>query len=89
LPVIANLCQGSRFGPGVLARDSRRGWTAYYEEIAGVLHGLLERLDDPLPGKGVTMIAEFIEPYRPAQGDDAHKPSAVVGIAAKADVVVR
>lgn len=33
----------------------------YYEEIAGVLHGLLARLDDRLPGKDVTLIAEFID----------------------------
>jgi hypothetical protein len=33
---------------------------AYYEEIAGQLHGLLIRLDDRLPGKDVTLIAEFI-----------------------------
>jgi hypothetical protein len=31
---------------------------AYYEEIAGLLHGLLIRLDDRLPGKDVTLIAE-------------------------------
>jgi hypothetical protein len=36
---------------------------AYYEEIAGVLHGLLIRLDDRLPGKDVTLIAEFIDAY--------------------------
>lgn len=34
---------------------------AYYEEIAGVLHGLLIRLDDRLPGKDVSLIAEFID----------------------------
>lgn len=34
---------------------------AYYEEIAGTLHGLLVRLDDRLPGKDVTLIAEFID----------------------------
>lgn len=34
---------------------------AYYEEIAGLLHGLLIRLDDRLPGKDVTLIAEFID----------------------------
>ena len=34
---------------------------AYYEEIAGRLHGLLIRLDDRLPGKDVTLIAEFID----------------------------
>jgi hypothetical protein len=33
----------------------------YYEEIAGRLHGLLTRLDDRLPGKDVTLIAEFID----------------------------
>ena len=34
---------------------------AYYEEIAGLLHGLLIRLDDRLPSKDVTLIAEFID----------------------------
>jgi len=34
---------------------------SYYEEIAGHLHGLLIRLDDRLPGKDVTLIAEFID----------------------------
>jgi hypothetical protein len=34
---------------------------AYYEEIAGQLHGLLIRLDDRLPGKDGTLIAEFID----------------------------
>lgn len=34
---------------------------AYVEEIAGRLHGLLIRLDDRLPGKDVTLIAEFID----------------------------
>jgi hypothetical protein len=34
---------------------------AYYEEVAGILHGLLIRLDDRLPGKDVTLIAEFID----------------------------
>jgi hypothetical protein len=34
---------------------------AYYEEIAGLLHGLLIRLDDRLPGRDVTLIAEFID----------------------------
>ncbi len=34
---------------------------AYYEEIAGHLHGLLARLDDRLAGKDVTLIAEFID----------------------------
>jgi hypothetical protein len=33
---------------------------AQYGEIAGLLHGLLIRLDDRLPGKDVTLIAEFI-----------------------------
>lgn len=33
----------------------------YYEEIAGKLHALLIRLDDRLPGKDVTLIAEFID----------------------------
>jgi hypothetical protein len=32
-------------------------------EVAGVLHGLLVRLDDRLPGKDITLIAEFIEAY--------------------------
>lgn len=34
---------------------------AYYEGIAGRLHGLLIRLDDRLPGKDITLIAEFID----------------------------
>lgn len=34
---------------------------AYYEEIAGKLHGLLIRLDDRLSGKDVTEIAEMID----------------------------
>jgi hypothetical protein len=34
---------------------------AYYEEVAGLMHGLLIRLDDRLPGKDVTLIAEFID----------------------------
>jgi hypothetical protein len=34
---------------------------AYYEEIAGVLRGLLIRLDDRLPAKDVTLIAGFID----------------------------
>ena len=34
---------------------------AYYEEIAGVLRGLLIRLDDRLPGRDVTSIADFID----------------------------
>lgn len=34
---------------------------AYHEEIAGCLHGLLIRLEDRLPGKDVTLIAEFVE----------------------------
>ena len=33
----------------------------YHEEIAGELRGLLIRLDDRLPGKDVTLIAEFID----------------------------
>lgn len=33
---------------------------AYYEEIAGVVRGLLIRLDDRLPGKDVS-IADFID----------------------------
>lgn len=34
---------------------------AYYEEIAGFLHGLLVRLDDRLHDKDITLIAEFID----------------------------
>lgn len=34
---------------------------AHYQEIAGLLHGLLVRLNDRLPGKDVTLIAEFID----------------------------
>jgi hypothetical protein len=34
---------------------------AYYEDIAGHLRGLLIRLNDRLPGKYVTLIAEFID----------------------------
>ena len=34
---------------------------ASHEEIAGILHGLLVRVDDRLPGKDVTLIAEFID----------------------------
>jgi hypothetical protein len=34
---------------------------ADHEEIAGLLHGLLIRLDDRLPGKDMTLIAEFID----------------------------
>src|SRR4051794_29693895 len=34
---------------------------ASYEEIAGLLHGLLIRLDDRLPGTDITLIAEFID----------------------------
>ena len=34
---------------------------AYHEEIAGLLCGLLIRLDDRLSGKDVALIAEFIE----------------------------
>jgi len=34
---------------------------ADYEEIAGLVHRLLVRLDDRLPGKDVTLIAEFID----------------------------
>lgn len=39
----------------------RRMDRGYYEEIAAQLHGLLIRLDDRLPGKDVTLIAEFID----------------------------
>ncbi|MEV0286466.1 MULTISPECIES: MafI family immunity protein [unclassified Kribbella] len=34
---------------------------AYYEEIAGLLHGLLIRLDDRLRGKDIALIAEFVD----------------------------
>lgn len=34
---------------------------AYYEEIAGLLHGLLIRLDDRLPKRQATLVAEFID----------------------------
>lgn len=34
---------------------------SYYEEIAGEMHGLLIRLDDRLPGKQITLMAEFID----------------------------
>jgi hypothetical protein len=34
---------------------------AQYEEVAGLLHDLLIRLDDRLPGKDATLIAEFID----------------------------
>jgi hypothetical protein len=34
---------------------------AHYEEIAGLLHGLLVRLDDRIPGGDITLIAEFID----------------------------
>lgn len=34
---------------------------AHYEEIAGLLHGLLSRLSDRLSGKDITLIAEFID----------------------------
>jgi len=33
----------------------------YYEEIAGVLHGLLIRLEDRLPRDQVTLVAEFVD----------------------------
>lgn len=33
----------------------------YYEEIAGLLHCLLVRLDDRLPGQQGTLISEFID----------------------------
>jgi len=45
----------------------RRPWhdpevdRANYEGIAGLLHGLLIRLDDRLPAKDITLIAEFID----------------------------
>jgi hypothetical protein len=34
---------------------------SYYQDIAGVLRGLLIRLDDRVPGKDITLIAEFID----------------------------
>ncbi len=34
---------------------------ADYEEISGLLHGLLIRPADRLPGKDITLIAEFID----------------------------
>lgn len=34
---------------------------AQYEEIAGVLRGLLIRMDDRLPDKDVRLVAEFID----------------------------
>jgi len=34
---------------------------ASHEELAGILHGLPLRLDDRLPGKDVTLIAECID----------------------------
>jgi hypothetical protein len=34
---------------------------AYYEEIDGRLHGLLIWLDARLPGRQITLIAEFID----------------------------
>jgi hypothetical protein len=34
---------------------------AYYEEIAGDLHGLLVRLGDRLPGEDITLIVEYID----------------------------
>ncbi len=34
---------------------------AYYEEIAGLLHGLLIRLGDKLPTKDIALIAKFID----------------------------
>jgi hypothetical protein len=52
---VVNLFRRSR-EPAPLARSH-----AYYEEIAGQLHGLLIRLDDRLPGKDLTLIAEFID----------------------------
>ena len=36
---------------------------AYFEEIASILRGLLIRLDDRLPAKDVTLIAEFIDAH--------------------------
>jgi hypothetical protein len=34
---------------------------AYYEVIAGRLHGLLIRLDERLSGRDIALIAEFID----------------------------
>jgi hypothetical protein len=41
--------------------EYRRVDRGSYEDIAGRLRGLLIRLDDRLPGKDVTLIAEFID----------------------------
>jgi hypothetical protein len=49
--------------PGCRLRPPDRADRAYYEEIAGQLRGLLIRLDDRLPGKDATLIAEFIDAY--------------------------
>lgn len=47
--------------PGCRLRPADREDRAYHEEIAGQLHGLLDRLDDRLPGKDVALVAEFID----------------------------
>ena len=44
-----------------LVCDDHRVDRGYYEDIARGLHGLLIRLDDRLPGKDITLIAEFID----------------------------
>ena len=46
----------------------------YYEEIAGVPRGLLIRLDDRLPAKDVTLIAEFID-----ANEDGHALGQIAG----------
>jgi hypothetical protein len=45
----------------VLGRRQMSTFGLGTEEIAGVLRGLLIRLHDRLPGKDVTLIAEFID----------------------------
>lgn len=47
--------------PGCRLTPPNRKDCTSYDEIAGLLHGLLIRLDDRLPGKDVTLIAEFID----------------------------
>ena len=34
---------------------------AYYDDIAGQLHGLLIRLEGRLPGKDISLVADFID----------------------------
>lgn len=47
--------------PGCQLTPPDRVRRAQYEEIAGLLHGLLIRLDDRLPGKDVLLVVEFID----------------------------